>query len=411
MGNYLNIGNDGFAAAVKGNYIDKTEMISYMNGTLGTLDKLTCVSRPRRFGKSIAAKMLCAYYDKSCDSHALFEGLAISKDPSFDKYLNKFDVIYLDITWFISSVAHIKNVVNTLQQKVIEELREAYPDAKKENTISETLTAIHRVTGNKFIIIIDEWDALFREAKENSVLQDEYINLLRGLFKNSGFTDKIIEAAYMTGILPIKKYGNQSAVSDFREYTMLTPKKLVKYVGFTETEVKGLCAQYGMDFDEMKRWYDGYSFSRLKSVYNPNSVMEAINNEEFGCYWTRTETYESLKIYIDLDMDGLKEAIIQMLSGEKVKIMTGSFQNDMTNIKSKDDVLTLMVHLGYLAYEAKEKKVFIPNEEVREEFVLAVSKGKHTEVAKLIQNSEQLLEQTLNMDERAVERAIEETPG
>ena len=287
-------------------------------------------------------------------------------------------------------------------------MREAYPDAKKENTISETLTAINKAAGNKFIIIIDEWDALFREEKDNLALQEEYINLLRGLFKNSGFTDKIIEAAYMTGILPIKKYGNQSAVSDFREYTMLTPKKMVKYMGFTETEVIELCEKYGMDFDEMKRWYDGYSFSKLKSVYNPNSVMEAIHNEEFGCYWTRTETYEALKIYIDLDVDGLKEALIRMLSGERVKIMTGAFQNDMTSIKSRDDVLTLMVHLGYLAYDAKEKKVFIPNEEVREEFVLAVSKGKHTEVVKLIQNSDRLLEQTLNMDETAVERAIEE---
>lgn len=408
MGNYLNIGNDGFAAAVKGIYVDKTEMISYINDTLGTLDKLTCVSRPRRFGKSIAAKMLCAYYDKSCDSRNLFDGLAISKDPAFETYLNQYDVIYLDITWFISSVHQVENVVNTLQQKVIEELREAYPDAKKENTISETLTAINKAAGNKFIIIIDEWDALFREEKDNLALQEEYINLLRGLFKNSGFTDKIIEAAYMTGILPIKKYGNQSAVSDFREYTMLTPKKMVKYMGFTETEVMELCEKYGMDFDEMKRWYDGYSFSKLKSVYNPNSVMEAIHNEEFGCYWTRTETYEALKIYIDLDVDGLKEALIRMLSGERVKIMTGAFQNDMTSIKSRDDVLTLMVHLGYLAYDAKEKKVFIPNEEVREEFVLAVSKGKHTEVVKLIQNSDRLLEQTLNMDETAVERAIEE---
>ena len=165
----------------------------------------------------------------------------------------------------------------------------------------------------------------------------------------------------MTGILPIKKYGNQSAVSDFREYTMLTPKKLANYVGFTEEEVRRLCEQYEMDFEEMKRWYDGYSFSRLDSVYSPNSVMEAIKSEEFGSYWTRTETYEALKVYIDLDMDGLKEAIIQMLGGEKVRIMTGSFQNDMTNIKCKDDVLTLMVHLGYLAYDSKEKAVFITN--------------------------------------------------
>lgn len=408
MGNYLNVGNAGFSSATKGIYVDKTEMISFINSTLGTKDKLTCVSRPRRFGKSYAAQMLCAYYDRSCDSHKLFEDLAISKDDSFEKHLNKYDVIYLDITWFISSSDNIRNTVRILQEKVIGELREGYPNAKKENTLPETLAAINKITGNRFIIIIDKWDALFREAKDDSNLQDEYILLLRGLFKNSGFTDRIIEAAYMTGILPIKKYGSQSAVSDFREYTMLSPGKLAKYMGFTETEVIELCQKYGVEFAQMKHWYDGYSFRYLKSVYNPNSVIEAIKREEFGSYWTRTETYESLKIYIDLNMDGLKEDIIQMLGGAHIKIKVGSFQNDMTTIKVKDDVLTLLVHLGYLAYDSEEEAVFIPNEEINQEFILAVTTGKHTELAKLIMKSENLLEQTLNMDEEAVATAIEE---
>ncbi len=378
MGNYLNVGNAGFATAVKGIYVDKTEMISYINDTLGTMDKLTCVSRPRRFGKSLAAKMLCAYYDKSCDSRALFDGLAIARDPSFEKHLNQYDVIYLDITEFTSDAlvkGSTREIVRTIECRVMQELREVYPTVEEQNSLPNLLCSITEATGNKFIFIIDEWDALFREAKEDVGLQEEYIGLLRGLFKNSGKTDKMIEAAYMTGILPIKKYGTQSAVSDFREYTMLTPGKLAKYVGFTEAEVKALCQEYAMDFEEMKRWYDGYSFSRTNSVYSPNSVMEAIRSEEFGSYWTRTETYEALKIYIDMDMDGLKEAIICMLGGERVRIMAGSFQNDMTSMKSKDDVLTLMVHLGYLVYDAKEKAVFIPNEEVREEFVLAVTKG------------------------------------
>lgn len=407
MGKYLNVGNSGFAAAVKGIYVDKTEMISFVNSKLGTLDKLICVSRPRRFGKSLAANMLCAYYSKGCDSQNLFEGLAISNDPHFEKYLNKYDVIYLDITLFISRASHIRNVVKDIETAVVREVQQTYPDVEKDSALPDMLFNVTQVTGEKFIMVIDEWDALFREVKDDVVLQKEYIDFLRSLFK-SNWTDVIFDGVYMTGILPIKKYGNQSAVSNFREYSMLAPKKLAKYVGFTEMEVRMLCKKYDMDFDEMKRWYDGYSFSLLKSIYSPNSVMEAIGSEEFGSYWTRTETYESLKIYIDLDMDGLKEAIIRMLGGEKVRIMAGSFQNDMANIKSKDDVLTLMVHLGYLAYDANEKEVFIPNEEVREEFVLAVTKGKHTELAKLIQNSDRLLEQTLNMDEHAVERAVEE---
>lgn len=407
MGNYLNVGNAGFETIRNGLYVDKTGMISFINSTLNTTNKLTVVSRPRRFGKSFAAKMLCAYYDKSCDSHQLFEGLEISKDAFFEKHLNKYDVIYLDITLFISRASDIKDVVRNINDAVVAEIEEAFPNVQKGLDLVETLVRAAKSSGEKFIMIIDEWDALFREAKDDVGLQKEYIDLLRSLFK-SNWTDIIFAGAYMTGILPIKKYGTQSAMTDFKEYSMLTPGKLAKFVGFTESEVKALCTQHDMDFNEMKRWYDGYSFSRIKSVYSPNSVMEAISSEEFGSYWTRTETYESLKLYIELDFDGLKEAIVQMLAGESVEIMAGSFQNDMTNIKSKDDVLTLLVHLGYLVYNSAAKTVSIPNEEVRQEFILAVTKGKYQEVAKLIMNSANLLKQTLSMDGEAVAAAIEE---
>ncbi|MBR5509881.1 MAG: AAA family ATPase [Lachnospiraceae bacterium] len=407
MGNYLNIGNAGFSAVMKGAYVDKTEMIAFINSTLGTKDKLTCVSRPRRFGKSYAAQMLCAYYDRSCNSEALFANLKIANDPSFKEHLNQYNVIYLDMTLFIAGTPDIKDIVTGLQSKVIEEVRESYPQAKKASTLFETLSYVAEATGNKFIFIIDEWDALFRETKNDTNLQKEYIQLLRALFKSS-LTDKMIEAAYMTGILPIKKYGTQSAMTDFREYTMLQSEPLESYVGFTEDEVRILCAESQLKFSELQRWYDGYILGNDIHIYNPKSVIEAITRQRLGNYWTTTETYESLQIYIDLNEDGLKEAIVQMLGGAHIKIDTGTFQNDMTTIKQKDDVLTLLVHLGYLAYNADIKSVFIPNEEVRQEFVRAVATGKHKEVAKLIRNSDYLLEQTLNMEEEAVAAAIEE---
>lgn len=371
MGMYLNIGNAGFQSVRKGLYVDKSRLISFINSTLGTKDKLTCVSRPRRFGKSFATQMLCAYYDKSCDSRNLFCDLEISEDPEFEKFLNQYDVIYLDITWFISTEKNVRNTVSYLQEQVIAELCAVYPAVEKESSLPIVLAKIAGITGRKFIIIIDEWDALFREAKDDTDLQKEYLQLLRGLFKSS-LTDKMIEAAYMTGILPIKKYGTQSALTDFREYTMLHPKKLAEYVGFTENEVKNLCQEYGMDFEDAKRWYDGYSFNRVKSVYSPNSVVQAISNEEFGDYWIETETYESLKFYIGLNEDGLKDAIINMLGGGRCRINTRTFQNDMSNIKSKDDVLTLLVHLGYLTYDSAKKEVYIPNQEVADEFKNAV---------------------------------------
>ena len=242
MGRYLNLGNAGFQSIRKGLYIDKTKLIEYINGTLGTKEKLICVSRPRRFGKSYATQMLCAYYDKSADSRSLFKDLAIEKSESFDIYLNKYNVIYLDITWFISTVEEINGTVKYLQREVINELRESYPDLTEEKrSLPIALSDISDAIGEKFIIIIDEWDALFREAKDNTALQKEYLQLLRGLFKSS-VTDKMIEAAYMTGILPIKKYGTQSALTDFREFTMIQPQMLAEYVGFTEEEVNQLCS-------------------------------------------------------------------------------------------------------------------------------------------------------------------------
>lgn len=407
MSMYLNIGNTGFQSIRKGLYVDKTGLISFINRTLGTKDKLTCVSRPRRFGKSFATQMLCAYYDKSCDSLALFSDLEIAQDPSFSLHLNQYDVIYLDITWFISTTPEINTVVSYLQEQVISELCSVFPIESDSRSLPVVLAKLSEHTGHKFIILIDEWDALFREAKDAKEVQKEYLQLLRGLFKSS-LTDKMIEAAYMTGILPIKKYGTQSALTDFREYTMLHPKKLACYTGFTETEVRQLCQKYNMEFEEAKRWYDGYSFNQINSIYSPNSIIQAIQNEEFGDYWTETETYESLKFYIGLNEDGLKDAIISMLGGEKQKINTRTFQNDITNIKSKDDVLTLLVHLGYLAYDSGTKEVRIPNQEVAEEFKNAAEYSGWEGISAALQASDELLEATIRLDERLVEQRLDD---
>jgi hypothetical protein len=278
---------------------------------------------------------------------------------------------------------------------------------QQSQTIYETLANVTEVTGNKFVVIIDEWDALFREAKRDTELQKEYIGLLRSLFKSS-LTDKMIEGAYMTGILPIKKYGTQSAMTDFIEYTMLQAEPLEQYVGFTENEVRSLCEHSKLEFSDVQHWYDGYIMGDGIHVYNPKSVMDALTRKSIRSYWTQTETYESLKLYIDMDFDDLKETIVQMLGGAHCRIKTITFQNDMEHINSRDDVLTLLVHLGYLAYDADDKSVYIPNEEIRQEFVCALENGKHKEVAKLIKTSDRLLQATLRMDGETVAEAIEE---
>ncbi|MCD8369306.1 MAG: AAA family ATPase, partial [Clostridiales bacterium] len=412
MGIYLNPGNKGFQTIMNGIYVDKTGLLDYINSTIETPLKLTCFSRPRRFGKSFAAKMLCAYYDKSCNSRMLFEGLEISKKQSFEKYLNRYNVIYLDMTWFISrSNNKGKHIVFDIQDAVIKELKLQFSDCvdEKETYLPEALSGITEKTGNPFVVIIDEWDALFREAKTDDALQREYVQLLRGLFKGGTTTDETIAAAYMTGILPIKKYGTESALTDFQEFTMTSPAKLAEYVGFTETEVKMLCRKYHMDFGSMQTWYDGYSFSRIQHVYSPNSVMQAIRNEEFQNYWTVSETYESLKKYIEMDFDGLKSAIVSMLGGEEVKVKIRTFQNDMTSFNNKDDVLTLMIHLGYLAYNGKTQKASIPNLEVADVFGDAVSGTNWKYVATAIQDSDDLLEATIQGNCKKVAAALERT--
>ena len=409
MGFFVNPPADAFAEILNyKNYVDKSELIAYTNNVLGTPDKLICFSRPRRFGKSFAARMLAAYYSKGADSTVLFENLKIAQNEKFQENLNQYDVLFLDVTLFISMADYIGDTVSNLQVDVIEELRETYPDCIKENTKSlfKALMQVHAKTGNKFFVIIDEWDALFREAKDDIKLQKSYIQLLRSMFK-SGQTSQVIIGAYMTGILPIKKYGTQSALTDFREFTMLKPGPLTPFIGFTEEEVKELCAEYALDFDEARKWYDGYCFDEMGHVYCPNSIMELISTKQFDSYWTETETYESLRDYIDLNMDGLKDALIEMIGGKKCKIDTKTFQNDMTSINSRDDVFTLFVHLGYLAYDRKSKSVFIPNEEVRSEFIRAVKEGRRPELAKAVKISDDLLNATIKMDEDRVAQIIE----
>ncbi len=411
MGIYINPGNEGFRIITNDIYVDKTGLIDYVNSTIDTPRRLTCFSRPRRFGKSFAAKMLSAYYDKSCDSRALFEGLEIAGKASFEKGLNRYDVIYLDITRFISR-ANTKgdDLVRDMQSAVIEELRTTFPGSVREGEtyLPDALSEITEKNGNKFIVIIDEWDALFREAKDNDALQKEYVQLLRGLFKGGFSTDRTIAAAYMTGILPIKKYGTQSALTDFREFTMTKPARLAEYVGFTEQEVKKLCEDHGLEFEQMSAWYDGYSFSSVQHVYSPNSVMSAVYNGEFGNYWTQSETYESLKGYISMNFDGLKDSVIAMLGGRRQKVDTLYFQNDMTSLTNKDHVLTLLIHLGYLFYDQEKGEVGIPNLEGGYSFRLAVRDAGWEKIADALMDADDLLEATLRGDCAAVEKALEE---
>ena len=262
-----------------------------------------------------------------------------------------------------------------------------------------------RWTGTKFIVIIDEWDVLIRDEAADIKTQEEYINFLRAMFKGTEPT-KYIQLAYLTGILPVKKEKTQSALNNFKDYSMLHAGPLAPYIGFTEGEVQKLCEKYGHEFEEVKRWYDGYQIGKYH-VYNPNAVVNLMLEGEFQSYWSGTASYEAIVPLINMDFDGLKSAVIEMLSGNQVSVDVTSFQNDIVSFANKDDVLTYLIHLGYLAYNQTFKTAFIPNEEIRQEMTLATKRKKWNELIEFQKESEQLLRDTLQMYGNAVAKGIE----
>ncbi len=405
MGIYLNPDNKGFRQAIRSEiYVDKTGMIKYTNKCLNTEQKYICVSRPRRFGKSMALKMLAAYYSRGCDSAELFQGYAIKRDKTFLEHLNQYDVIFLNMQQFLIRAKN-QEVTEYLERVVIAEIRKAYGELfpEEETILAAVLEQIYAETGKEFVFLIDEWDCVMRERQESEELQKQYLDFLRNLLKDQSY----VALAYMTGILPVKKYGVHSALNMFSEYSMTDQYALEEYTGFTEREVKELCARFNMDFVETGSWYDGYMLTEFRHVYNPKSVVEAMRRHKFSNYWTSTETYDALKPYMEMNFDGLRSDIVRMLGGECIKVNTLSFQNDMRNFRTKDDVLTLLIHLGYLAYDSENEEAFIPNKEIIREFENAMSVGGWQEVMRVLKASERLLEDTLNGDGQRVAEALD----
>ena len=412
VGMYVNPGNEAFAGIINGDYVDKTGLIDVINSTLNKPSKLTCISRPRRFGKSFAASMLVAYYDCSCDSHELFKGYEISKCTSYEEHLNQYNVIALDITGFISEVKksdgkNVRDIPDIIEAALKRDIIAEYPEVADIESLSEALRRYVELSGRKIVFVIDEWDALIREASNDNVIQDRYLNFLRSLFKNNSFTPYVVAACYMTGILPIKKDGSQSAISDFREYSILDSADFAPFTGFKENEVTALCDTYNMSFEDAKNWYDGYTVGDVESIYNPYSVMEAMKRKKYQSYWKKTSATDSLATYINMNYKGLKEDIVRLMTGEEIEVYTNDFQNDFERFTTKDDVLTLMIHLGYLAYDEETGCVRIPNKEIYSEFAGLVRNADSNSLATLIKSSEKLLNDTLSGNSNAVVEAIE----
>ena len=306
--------------------------MEYLNRVVGTNANCISVSHARRFGKSHAAGMIDAYYSRGCDSSDLFKDTEIATKDSYQKYLNQYNVIHIDVSSFWD--VYKENIIEKIQEYIYDELERVYGS------------------------------------------QLDYTKMI------------------------------SSALNNFREYTMLKSKQITRYFGFTEEEVKNLCDIYRMDFESVKAWYNGYLIDGLH-MYNPNSVVQAMLDHDFDYYWKNTSSFESINTFITMNYEGLKDDVLAMLAGEKVRVNVNTFQNDLTTVASKDDALTALIHLGYLGYDADKKSAYVPNYEVAAAFELALQTGAWSEVAKSISKCDELLDATLDGDADKVAELVE----
>ena len=407
MGIYLNPDNVGFKRVLAEEiYVDKTMLINELNKLIDTNSHYVCVSRPRRFGKTFATKMMCAYYSKGCDSREMFKNLKISKADSYEKYLNKLNFISIDVASEYQNAPVKKDMLVDLYSRIRSEFQEQFPmlQFRDNETLANCILTVYAKTKETFVIILDEYDSLVRNQFGTDLFA-EYLEFLNGLFKSDTLSNAI-SLAYITGILPVVRDRVQSKLNNFDEYTMLDALQLAEYVGFTEEEVKPLCEKYGMDFLECKREYDGYAQNGFE-IYNPESVVKSMKTKKLGNFWGRTSTYKVITDRLNHNYQGIKDDIIRLLAGENIKVNVTRYMNTMTDFITKDDVFTYLIHLGYLVYNEPTKTCRIPNNEVRQEWFNAIeSLDDYSATDQIIKASEELLEQTILKNSEAVATAL-----
>ncbi len=402
MGIFIDKGNTAFESIRNSDFVDKSGILEILNNNLNTSHRYVCVSRPRRFGKSVAAKMIYAYYDRKSNSDGLFSDLKISKSGSYQKYLNQYPTIFID--WNRFSAEDKSNVVEEAQKIVVADLKDSFPFLKEKNSLMSALEEIHKETGDRFVMIIDEWDMLVRDVDEKT--QKKYVYFLRSMFK-SNTADDVFLLVYMTGILPIIKTETQSALNNFDEFSVIRPVKTAQYYGFTKSEVETLCKKHDLNFERMEHAYDGYIIGSEKSMFNPNSVMLAVEDGGYDSHWSKSASFTTIEHYIEIDHDNVQQKIIKMLNGESVTVEVTSFRNDMKNIDNSDDVLTLLAHLGYLSYDPETLTVRIPNTEVAGEFRLSIGRAGWGEVSAALNDSLTLINKTIEMDAEYIAEAFD----
>ena len=386
-------------------FVDKSALIGKMNELVGTASQYVCITRPRRFGKTINAMMLASYYSKNANFKNLFDKLEISKSSSYLKHLNKHNVVYMTLNQVPNPNCTYKEFINGYADDLINDLQEIFPNVQIKNTnpIYKIFTQVYNQTGQGFIFIIDEWDYIFNNNLFSEGERKEFLEFLRNLLKDKAY----VELAYMTGVLPIAKYSAGSALNMFKEYNILNDKKYDKYFGFTFDETKALCKKQNIvTFEELTSWYDGYKTCSGLDIFNPRSVVYALSDGVCQSYWTNTGPMDEIIYYVNNDIDSVKNDIVQMTSGIPLEIKLKGYGAERKELNTKNQILSAMTVYGFLSYH--NETLEIPNKELRIKFDDALEDKSMGAVSELVLKSNEMLKATLRKDTETMEKLIQE---
>ncbi|MCD8148707.1 MAG: AAA family ATPase [Clostridiales bacterium] len=352
-------------------FVDKTLLLEELIPLVESGNKHICITRPRRFGKSVMAMMVAAFFSKGFDSSSIFNSLKISGTPKYRKHLNQHNVIYINYSKAANLSKSYDEFIARVEMSLIRDLHKEFPDVAFWEGASpiEDLELIHEETQASFIFVFDEWDCIFHKKYITGDDRERYINFLAALTKDTGY----VSLSYMTGVLPIAKYSSGSTINNFDEYTMATDDKFSEFFGFTESEVDELYCRYearvterNVSREDLKYWYDGYQTPLSERMYNPRSVVFALERNRIRSYWTSTGPYSEISTYIVNDKDDVKKDIALMVAGGSVRAEIEEFAATAMNLRTKNEIFSAMVVYGFLNYE--DGKVHIPNRELMDEF-------------------------------------------
>lgn len=382
-------------------YVDKSMLVDKVSSRIRTGNKYICLTRPRRFGKSMNAHMLGAYYTKGLDSSSMFEKLLIADTENYEKHKNKHNVIFIDFSRMPDMCKTYHDYIDAIIVKLQRDLQSAFPVIQVEEDVS--LSEWFKATGESFMFIFDEWDSIFYRDFMTKKDKDNYLYFLKNLLKDQPY----VELAYMTGVLPIAKYSSGSELNMFKEYNFINDHTFDIYFGIHEDEVRELCKKTNtISYEELASWYDGYYLSDGRHLFNPRSVNSALTDGVCLNYWTETGPMNEIANYIEHNTDAVREDVVKMVAGIPVEVDLQGYSAVELELNTRDEILSAMVVFGFLSYH--DGYLRIPNHELMEKFQRVLSRDSMGDVKAVVDKSKEMLETTIACDCEKVAAILEE---